>query len=206
MPVDGDSSENVIATKYQSLGLEEKGLSKRAFEYAYKGYQRLLKKKLINGSYLAICDMSQSSRHKRLYIVDMINNEVELNTYVAHGRNSGGEFATKFSNRPESLQSSLGFYITRNTYNGEHGLSLKIEGLEPGYNDKAMKRCIVIHGAGYMEESWLRNSTYMGRSYGCPAVPKKESNQIINTLKNGNCLFIYHPSTKYLKASKILNG
>lgn len=199
--------ENEASQLYDELGLKEKGLSKDAFEYAYKGYDRLLKKHVIKRpEFLTICDFSQSSKNKRLYIVDLNNNELVLNTYVAHGRNSGGEFATKFSNKPSSLQSSLGFYITQNTYYGEHGLSLKVAGLESGYNDKALPRAIVVHGAPYIEESWLKHSSYMGRSYGCPAVPDDESDLIINTIKNGTCLFIYHPSKKYLNGSKILNG
>ncbi len=201
-----DPSTNEITELYDRLDLHEKGLSKQAFEYACKGYKKLLAKKKIQEGYLTICDMSQSSRQKRLYLLDMVHNEIELNTYVAHGRNSGAEYATHFSNRPESLQSSLGFYITRNTYNGEHGLSLRIEGVEPGYNDKALQRAIVVHGAEYMEEGWLNKSAYMGRSYGCPAVPTNQSALIISKMKNGNCLFIYYPSKKYLKDSKILNG
>jgi hypothetical protein len=185
---------------YDLLNLSDKGLSKEAFEYAYKGYTYLLEKKLIlHPGYLTICDLSQSSKQKRLYLIDIANNKIILNTYVAHGRNSGGEYATRFSNNPESLQSSLGFYITKNTYSGEHGLSLKVEGLEPGFNDRAYQRAIVIHGAAYI------GSGCAGRSYGCPAVPKKESKKIINTIKNGSCLFVYHPEKKYLQGSKILN-
>lgn len=192
---------------YNELCLEQKGLAKNAFEYAYKGYRRLLEKGSIKDpGYLTICDLSQSSNNKRLYLVDFANNKVVLNTYVAHGRNSGAEFATRFSNKPSSLQSCLGFFITQNTYYGEHGLSLRIAGLETGINDKAVRRGIVVHGAGYVEEDWLKKSTYLGRSYGCPAVPEKECNLIINTIKNGTCLFIYYPSKIYLKGSKILNG
>jgi L,D-transpeptidase catalytic domain len=192
---------------YSSLKLQQKGLSKQAFEYACKGYRRLLKKRIISKEgYLVICDFSQSSNNKRLYLVDMINSEVLLNTYVAHGRNSGGEYATRFSNRARSLQSSLGFYVTQNTYYGEHGLSLRMRGLEAGYNDKAGKRRVVVHGADYIGDSWLQQNNYMGRSYGCPAIPEKESNFLINTIKNGSCIFIYHHSKSYLKGSKILNG
>ena len=202
-----NSPEKEIALLYTALKLQQKGLSKQAFEYACKGYRLLMKKQILNKEgYLAICDFSQSSNNKRLYLVDMTNMEVLLNTYVAHGRNSGGEYATRFSNKPESLQSSLGFYITQNTYYGEHGLSLKVAGLEAGYNDKADKRHIVVHGADYIGDAWLKYCNYMGRSYGCPAIPKKESNYLINTIKNGSCIFIYHPSTNYLKGSKILNG
>ena len=199
-------TDNTATQLYQSLGLELKGLSKEAFEYAWKGYQKLTENKQVtNTTYLTICDFSQSSKQKRLYLIDINNETVVMNTWVAHGRNSGLDYATKFSNTPESLQSSLGFYVTKQTYTGEHGLSLKVQGLEPGFNDKAFQRAIVIHGADYIGAQRMNSSSFMGRSYGCPAVPKEESATLINTIKNGTCLFIYHPSKKYLDNSKILN-
>jgi len=198
---------DISSILYDEINLKQYGLSKEAFTYACKGYRNLLKRNLIDHTdYLTICDFSQSSRKKRLYIIDIAEGELILNTYVAHGRNSGGEYATRFSNKPSSLQSSLGFYITQSTYIGSHGLALKIKGVDAGYNDKASKRNIVIHGADYIDEAWLNHSSYMGRSHGCPAIPKKESVSIINTIKNGTCLFIYHPNKNYLLRSKILNG
>jgi hypothetical protein len=191
---------------YSSLCLEEKGLSLTAFKVAFKGFRKLTAKNVIDRpTLLTICDFSQSSKKKRLYIIDMENHSLVKQTYVAHGKNSGQEYATRFSNKPSSLQSSLGFYKTMNTYHGEHGLSLRVKGLEPGVNDKAYNRAIVIHGADYIEESWLSGSSYMGRSYGCPAVPKSESKEIINTIKNGTLVFVYHPSRSYNTKSKILN-
>ena len=196
---------NATSILYNELNLEEKGLSQKAFEYAYKGYLKLkAQNKIPNIGYLTICDLSQSSKNKRLYLIDLHSNTIVMNTWVAHGRNSGAEFATRFSNKPSSLQSSLGFYVTGQTYNGEHGLSLRIAGLEPGFNDKAYKRGIVIHGADYIGTGKL-NCSYIGRSYGCPAVSKKESKLLIQTIKNGTCLFIYNPAKNYLKRSKILN-
>jgi hypothetical protein len=197
------SSSSVL---YTTLELESMGLSKKAFDYAYRGYQKLVKKGLVkNPRYLTICDLSQSSRKKRLYLVDLENREVILHTWVAHGRNSGGEFASRFSNKPSSLQSSLGFYITGNIYTGEHGLSLRIKGLEPGFNDKAYRRAVVIHGADYIGGD-MQGGTRPGRSYGCPAVPRSVSGTLVNAIKEGTCLFIYHPSRNYLLKSKILNG
>ena len=188
---------------YNALCLEEKGLSKKAFDLAYKGYQRLVKKNRIsNTGYLTICDMSQPSRNKRLYLIDLSNTEVLLHTWVAHGRNSGHDYATRFSNKLSSRQTSLGFYVTKNTYFGEHGLSLRMQGLEPGFNDKAYRRAVVIHGADYIGGE--KNKT--GRSYGCPAIPREEVGNLINTIKDGSCLFIYHPTRYYLAKSKILNG
>ena len=205
-----DSSSSVVEAAdvlYNNISLQQYGLSVDAFNYAWKGYQRLLEKKLVSRTdYLTICDFSQSSKKKRLYVIDVANNKLVINTYVAHGKNSGSEYATKFSNKMESLQSSLGFYITSNTYTGEHGLSLRIKGVDPGYNDKALERSIVIHGAAYVDAARANAGMFMGRSWGCPAVPQKESNKIITTIKNGTCLFIFHPSKNYLLGSKILNG
>jgi hypothetical protein len=201
------NTKSTASILYTSLELETLGLSQEAFEYAYKGYEYLLEQNLVaNPGYLTICDFSQSSSQKRLYLIDITNNEVVMNTYVAHGKNSGLDYATRFSNKPESLQSSLGFYVTRQTYTGEHGLSLRVQGLEPGFNDKAYERAIVIHGADYIGKDRLRNGSFMGRSFGCPAVPARESASLINTIKNGTCLFIYHPAKNYLQKSKILNG
>lgn len=209
-PIIADSTfatTDAAAELYTAVHLQEFGLSEEAFEYAWKGYHYLLaKNKISRSNYLTICDFSQSSKQKRLYIIDVVNNKLITNTYVAHGKNSGGEYATSFSNQPESLQSSLGFYITSNTYIGEHGLSLRINGVDPGYNDKALERSIVIHGAAYVDGARAKAGMYMGRSWGCPAVPEKESATIITTIKNGTCLFIYHPSRNYLLRSKILNG
>lgn len=191
---------------YAALDLESMGLSQQAFEYACKGYSHLVNtNQLSAGGYLTICDLSQSSHKKRLYVIDMTNRKVILNTYVAHGRNSGLDYATRFSNQPESLQSSLGFYITASTYQGSNGLSLKMRGLEPGFNDKAWQRAIVIHGADYIGPQRLQNA-YMGRSYGCPAVPRAESGKLINLIKNGNCVFIYSNDKNYLHHSTILNA
>ena len=201
-----DSLQKQNSLLYQLFNLEPLGLSRKAFDYAIKGYRLLSEKRLLaNPGFLTICDFSQSSRNKRMYLLDMTELKVILTTYVAHGRNSGGEYATKFSNRPESLQSSLGFYTTSGTYYGEHGLSLRMKGLEKGYNDKAFARNIVVHGAQYLGDKWLNQSDCMGRSFGCPAIPQEQSAQIIDIIKDGTCLFIYHPTINYLQHSKILN-
>ena len=192
---------------YDSLHLEKIGLKKEAFNYAYTGYKKLEEEGVLNKEGLiTICDFSQSSKRKRLYLIDLNECKLLLNTYVAHGRNSGGEYARKFSNRPESRQSSLGFYRTKTTYWGGHGLALTLSGLEPGFNDKAERRKIVLHGSLYIGDNYRRWGKFMGRSFGCPAVPMKQSKILINTIKDGSCLFIYHPSKNYLSGSKILNG
>ena len=200
-----DSLQAFTSGLYNQAGLSAQGLSREAFDYAMRGYNQLLAKKQISRpGYLTICDFSQSSRRKRLYLLDLTTGEILMRTYVAHGKNSGLEYATRFSNRAESRQSSLGFYTTMQTYYGGHGLSLRVKGLEKGINDKALSRNIVIHGADYLGDD--RNGDFMGRSYGCPAIPEEECGKLIDLIKNGTCLFIYHPTKQYLKGSKILNG
>ena len=191
---------------YDSLQLDELGMTKQALVYAYKGFQKLEEKGVVqNPDVLTVIDFSQPSDKKRMYIIDVKNFKVPLNTYVAHGKNSGLEYAKRFSNRHESLQSSLGFYVTKNTYFGKHGLSLRLSGQDKGFNDNAESRAVVVHGAQYIGDNRL-NSAYMGRSFGCPAVPQKLANKVINTIKNGTTLFIYHPSQQYLHGSTLLNG
>jgi hypothetical protein len=198
---------NQALAMYDALKLKSFGLTKAAFNYAYKGYLYLQQKKMLaQSSVLTICDFSQSSRRKRFFVIDMNQHKVLINTYVAHGRKSGSEYARAFSNSPESHMSSLGFYKTETTYYGGHGLALKIEGLERGFNDKADERNIVIHGSEYVGSSFIRNNPFNGRSFGCPAVPANQVNNVINTIKNGSCLFIYHPTKNYLIHSKILNS
>jgi len=205
-PTEEVSVEATAVTMYERLELSKLGLSVDAMKYAYKGYEQLREKgALPNSDILTIVDFSQSSKKKRLYIIDLKNDKVLMNTYVAHGKNTGFDYATKFSNTPESLQSSLGFYVTKGTYFGKHGLSLRLDGKEKGWNDKAEERAIVVHGANYIGAHRL-SSAYMGRSFGCPAIPQEQSAKMINLVKNGTCLFIYHPSNRYLQDSKLLNG
>lgn len=195
-----------VTALYEQINLKELGLTKKAFEYALKGYYYLLDHNLLSKTnILSICDLSQSSRNKRLYVLDLEKKEVVINTYVAHGRNSGTEYARSFSNNPASHKTSLGFYVTQQTYYGNNGLSLKIRGLEKGFNDRANGRNIVIHGSEYVGPDFLRMNRFSGRSYGCPAVPSDETEEVINTIKEGSCLFIYHPTPKYISRSKILN-
>jgi len=190
---------------YDSLHLNLSGLSKQAFDYARKGFEKLLEQgKLMNDSIISIVDFSQPSNRKRLYVLDMKNFKVLHNTLVAHGKNSGHEMANSFSNTPNSLKSSPGFYLTENTYQGENGYSLKLIGLEKGINDKAYERTIVMHGAEYVSHERANAGGFVGRSWGCPAVPAREAIPIINRIKNGSCLFIYTPDTHYLSQSDMI--
>lgn len=194
-------------TMYDSLQLGSAGLNREAFDNALRGWDKLKSEgKLENESVIAIADFSQPSTKKRLYVLDVGNYKVLFNTLVAHGRNSGREWATHFSNRVSSYQSSPGFYVTGRTYNGSNGYSLRLTGMERGINDKAMKRAIVMHGAEYVSESFIASNGYLGRSQGCPAVPAKKAKSIINTLKDGACLYIHVPNERYLSRSTILRA
>ena len=190
-------STNKRILLYDSLQLKDLGLSKDAFIEALKGYEVLRSSgKLNNDNMLTIADFSLPSSQKRLFVIDIENLKVLYNTYVAHGRNSGKEYANRFSNTPQSNMSSLGFYVTGKTYYGEHGLSLKLEGEEEGINDNAKNRAIVIHCADYVSEKMIETLGYLGRSLGCPALPKKYSKPIIETIKDGSCFFIYSRSQR----------
>jgi len=190
---------------YNQLHLQEAGLSQQALDYALKGYQKLVDSGVVNKTqFLTIVDLSQSSRNKRFYILDMQNNKLTWNTYVSHGKNSGVDMANSFSNAFNSEKSSLGFYVTKSTYTGKHGLSLRIQGLEHGFNDNAEARGVVVHGASYVNAG-RAHSAYMGRSQGCPALPENEYAQVINIIKDGSVLFVYNPSGDYLQSSSLLN-
>lgn len=199
------STISVAQKMYGELQLGKIGLSKETVENAIKGYQKLVDSGLVkNTRYLTIVDFGQSSRKKRFYILDMHNNKLAWNTFVSHGKNSGVDMAKNFSNRINSEQSSLGFYVTKATYHGKHGLSLRLGGLEDGFNDNAEARGIVVHGAAYVNSGRV-NSAYMGRSQGCPALPEKEYAPVINLIKGGSVMFIYSPSEDYLQSSPLLN-
>lgn len=204
--ISDEAIKNASFRLYNKLDLQSRGLSYKVMQYAYKGYEVLKQKGVLKkDAILTVIDFSKSSREKRMYIIDVDAEKVLHHTYVAHGKNSGLDMATKFSNKPESLQSSLGFYVTKQTYFGKHGLSLRLEGKDKGFNCKAEARAVVLHGADYIGKHRVK-SGYNGRSFGCPAVPRAESQKIIKWIKDGTCLFIFHPSNSYLHGSSILNA
>ena len=189
---------------YSQLNLKDLGLNEKAFQLAVKGWLKLKAKGHLTKDVISICDFTQSSNKKRLYVIDLAAGTLLFNTLVAHGKNTGDEFARYFSNNPSSLQSSLGFYVTKEAYTGSHGLGLKLMGIEPGFNDRAEERAIVMHGANYVCNEFIDQYGRLGKSWGCPAVPFGEHEQIINAIKDGSCLFIYFPDKAYLAASKLL--
>lgn len=191
--------ENQAMTAYQAVGLEELGLPFDVFEQAFIGYLNLKDSQKISeeSSVLSIADFSQSSKKKRLWIVDLKDNTLLLNTWVSHGRGSGGDIPTKFSNTNNSHQSSLGFYVTGEVYYGKHGRSLRLDGMDNGFNSNARQRAIVLHGATYVSPQAIKSLDRLGLSHGCPAVPVELTNQIIDLVKSKNVLYIHANSPEY---------
>lgn len=174
---------------------------------AMKGYLNLKSagKLSDNKQILTVADFTRSSAQNRLWIIDLNTRKVIVHTYVAHGQGSGDEFATAFSNTNNSHQSSIGFYVTGETYTGEHGTSLRLNGMDNGYNSAALDRGIVVHGADYVCKDFVAGNQRLGRSWGCPAVNSRMAPAIINTIKGGTCLFIYYPQRAYLASAYWLN-
>lgn len=201
------TAEEKINILYEEFSAVNEAMpSQVSFTYALTGYNKLDEEQKITNKLLTIVDFSLPSTEKRMWILDMENNSVLYHTYVSHGQNTGGNMATKFSNTPNSLQSSLGFYVTAETYYGKNGLSLFIDGMEEEFNSKARERYVVIHGADYAKEDSIKRLGRLGRSYGCPAVPTEVSIEIIELIKEGSALFIYHNSDDYIAKSTYLNS
>lgn len=197
----------VKSDMYSDLNLAEYGLSNEVFQLALKGYNKLeAAGQLEHPGILTIVDFSQSSKNKRMYVIDITEHKLLFNTLVAHGRNTGEEYAQNFSNELGTLKSSLGFYVTKNQAMGNKvGLSLIIRGVEKGFNDNAISRQIVMHGADYATEEFIKKNGRLGRSYGCPSLPPDLIKPVIETIENGTCLFLYNPDSNYLRKSALLN-
>lgn len=200
--------ENVIITKpdvdsnikmmYDSLNSNHFDLPNfESFAEALKGYYLLKDKGILQKDILTLVDFGLSSNVKRLWVINLTTNTILFQSLVAHGRNTGEEYAKNFSNSNSSYKSSLGFYVTGEVYNGKHGMSLKLDGLEKGVNDNARARGVVIHAANYVSNSFIKNNKRLGRSQGCPAIPEESLKEIVTTIKNKSCLFIYHPSRNF---------
>jgi hypothetical protein len=202
--VNTSNFEMKVESVYHSLHSNNLALPKiESFSVALEGFYLLKEKGVIQKDILTLVDFSLSSNTKRLWVIDLATNTVLYNSLVAHGRNTGEEYANSFSNDANSFKSSLGFYATGEIYNGKHGMSLKLDGLEKGVNDNARERGVVMHAADYVSNSFIKNNKRLGRSQGCPAVPVELAGEIINTIKNKSCLFIYHPSRNCIAFSKI---
>lgn len=208
-PEETKSTEKLISdtplSLYEHLSVKSNALPKEeVFELAIKGSQKLNEE--LNSKIITIIDFSLPSTEKRMWIIDPEKQIILLHSVVSHGRNSGNLMAEKFSNQPESFQSSLGFYKTAETYQGKHGYSLRLDGLEKGFNDQARNRAIVIHGADYAKEEFAKNTGRLGRSLGCPALPTELSSKAIDLIKGGSLLFIYGQDEDYLKSSELIES
>ena len=192
------ATEQAAKTLYETLELSEDVLKFEIFRRAFIGYK--------SGTYakpdiLSIVDFSQPSTAKRIFIIDVPKQEMLFHTFVSHGKNTGENMATDFSNTEGTKQSSLGFYSTAETYYGSNGYSLKLDGLEPGFNHNARDRYIVLHGADYVSQAFIDEQGRLGRSWGCPAVPRPLARKIIDTIKDGSCLYIHADNANYLTNS-----
>ena len=196
-------ANNPVKVKYDEIVGEKP--SYEVFESAMVGYTQILEEQKIR-EIITIIDFSLPSSEKRLWVIDLENNKTLFYTHVAHGKNSGNLFATDFSDTRSSNQSSLGFYLTAETYHGRNGFSLRLDGLEPGLNKNARERAIVMHGAWYADESIIAKTGRLGRSFGCPSVPLEVHKPLINTIVDQTVLFIYHPASSYFEKSAFYSG
>lgn len=199
--------DQYVISKYQLL--DKNGLElppSDLFELGLIGYLNLKESgKNVQKDIITLIDFRLSSNNRRLWIVDIRQNKVLFHSVVSHGKNTGEEYANYFSNTVHSNKSSVGFYLTGETYYGKHGLSLRLDGQEAGFNDNARKRAVVMHGASYATREFARTYGRLGRSFGCPAIPKKYHKEIINLVANKSTLFIYYPLEDYQKNSHLLD-
>lgn len=190
---------NYIEDIYSNANLASSGLDTAVFEKAITGYYNLKIANLLpaESTVVTIVDFSKPSTAKRMWIVDLAKKKLLLNTWVAHGQGSGDNMANAFSNNAESHQSSIGFYITSEVYDGKHGQSLRLDGMDAGFNDQARSRDIVVHGAEYVNQNTIDQMGRLGRSFGCPAVSTEVIGQVIEDIKNKNLLFINANESDY---------
>jgi hypothetical protein len=206
-PLNGDA-DTYIGELYQSIDFGKgERLNREVFTKAMYGYLNLKDAGRLNNDkqILSVADFTRSSTQDRLWVIDLAKKKVLFNTYVAHGQGSGMDMATTFSNQDGTHASSLGFYVTTDCYNGAHGNSLRLDGVDKGYNDAALSRGIVVHAAEYVSAGNVAGQGRLGRSWGCPAVSPELAQPIINTIKGGTCLFIYYPKTEYMKTAYWMN-
>jgi hypothetical protein len=191
--------DQTLRTTYNALGAEQEGLKFETFAKAMTGYLNLRQAGKLTESkqLLTVVDFDLPSTEKRLWVLDLAKNEILFHTLVAHGHNSGEDEATSFSNTDQSNMSSLGFYATGSEYEGKHGHSLRLEGLDEGFNTNAAARSVVMHGADYVSEDFIKQNGRLGRSLGCPALPLDQYAQIIDAVNGGTCLFLNKSNAGY---------
>ena len=194
-----------VAELMPSIGAAAPSLSSEVLKLALKATSCAYRRLNASSRYLAIIDYSLPSSTKRFWLLDLEAKKLLREELVAHGKGSGEDLAVKFSNQPGSLQSSLGLFAAAESYIGGHGYSLRLRGLESGYNDNAYARDLVVHGADYVSESFIEKQHRLGRSWGCPALPSSAAKEIIKILENGAFLFAYYPDKSWLNNSSFLH-
>lgn len=188
-----------------SLARSAPALNPQVLRHAVSAMQCAVRNGAVPARRLAVIDFSQPSSSQRLWIFDLARQQLILRDFVAHGRKSGENLATQFSNRVGSHQSSIGLFRTQETYEGKHGYSLRMDGLEPGINDRARERAIVIHSADYVNPQWIPRQGRIGRSLGCPAVRPEVGRMVVDSLKGGQFMFSWYPDQRWLSSSLYLN-
>ncbi|MBS0358678.1 MAG: murein L,D-transpeptidase catalytic domain family protein [Proteobacteria bacterium] len=180
-------------------------INPEALKVGLKAYYCAVQAGQVDNPLLTIIDYSKPSTEKRFYVVDVESNHVKFDTLAAHGQGSGDNYATQFSDSPSSHQSSIGVFKTGSTYQGSHGESLRLHGLEHGYNAHALSRAVVIHGAPYVSETFAQRMGRLGRSWGCPALSTDIIKPVIRAIKEGSLVVAYYPNKRWLQSSKYLN-
>lgn len=187
------------------LSAKAPSLDPEALKLGLQAYTKARQQGFDQKQLLTIVDYSKPSTERRLYVFDLKRNDVLFHEYVAHGKNSGDNIPTSFSNSPSSLKSSLGVFLTRQTYVGKHGYSLRVNGLERGINDMAEKRAIVVHAANYVSAEIANRDGRLGKTWGCFGVSRHVAGSLINTIKGGTVLFAYYPDRNYIRHSWFLS-
>ncbi|MCX7117329.1 MAG: murein L,D-transpeptidase catalytic domain family protein [Legionellales bacterium] len=190
-----------VNTQVKHLSSKAPELSKKVLKLALTAYQKAKGKGTVKKPVLTVIDYSLPSSKQRMWIFDVTRERLLYNTYVAHGQNSGMTTPNHFSNQPSSKATSLGTFVTKDTYMGSKGISLNLQGLEKGFNDNAYSRRVVMHGAWYVEPDFIRKAGRAGRSWGCPSIAKTIAKPVINTIKGGSIVFAYYPDRDYLTHS-----
>ena len=191
---------------FNKPSIQTKGLNKNILNLGLNAYEFAIKNNLVKNHKLVIVDYTKPSNEKRLWIINMKDKNILFNTLVTHGKYSGNIYANRFSNKPNSFASSFGVFLTKDSYYGRHGYSLRLKGLENGINDNAYKRTIVIHKAQYANSDFAKKHGRLGRSWGCFALPEDVSDKIIDTVKEGSVLFAYYPDSNWLNSSRFLQN
>lgn len=206
LTMQAQASTPYIDNEAAALQREAPNLNHQALVSALEAYNCATQSGINDsGHILTIIDYSKPSSEKRLFTFDLARHRLLFNTLVAHGKNSGGLMATRFSNQPESRASSIGLFVTGETYFGRDGYSLRLSGLDHGFNDMARDRAVVMHGANYVSSEFVKEHGRLGLSWGCPAVPRQMVKPIINTIKGGTLVFAYYPQRTFMHESKYLH-